>query len=59
MANYKAETFKKNENLDDLRNNIIEISSKFPDDLCAKIIGETDEKIRLCRKENGKILNKS
>ena len=44
----KQELSKKNNScLDDLRNNILDILSKFPNELCEKIIGEFDEKIKL------------
>ena len=43
---------------DELRNNIIEIWSKFPTELCEKIISEFDEKIAICKKENGHLINK-
>ena len=39
---------KKNSNLEDLRNNIMDIWSKFPNELCSKIIREFAEKILLC-----------
>ena len=51
-------TKRKNNNLEDLRNNLIDIWSRFPDELCEKIVGEFDDKIRICQKEEGKILNK-
>ena len=49
---------KKNNNLDDLRNNLIDIWSRFPNELCEKIVAEFDDKIRICQKEEGKIVNK-
>ena len=49
---------KKNNNLDELRCNLIDIWSKFPNELCEKIVNEFDDKIRICQKEEGKILNK-
>jgi len=49
----------KNTSLDELRNNIIDIWSRFPKELCEKIIGEFDEKVIICQKEGGKILNKA
>ena len=56
----KQELSKKNNScLDDLRNNILDIWSKFPNELCEKIIGEFDEKIKLCQKNDGKILSKT
>ena len=48
---------KKNSNLGELRNNILDIWTRFPKELCSKIISEFDEKVRLCQKEKGKILN--
>ena len=42
-----------------MRNNIIDIWSRFPKELCEKIIGEFDEKVIICQKEGGKILNKA
>ena len=49
---------KKISTLDELRNNVIDIWSKFPDELCEKIISEFDEKIQICKKENGNLINK-
>ena len=49
---------KKNTTLDELRSNIIDIWCKFPNELCEKIISEFDEKIEICKKENGHIINK-
>ena len=49
---------KQNNNLEDLRNNIIDIWARFPNELCEKIINEFDTKIRLCQKENGNILSR-
>ena len=49
----------KNTSLDELRNNIIDILSRFPKELCEKIIGEFDEKVIICQKEGGKILSKA
>ena len=50
---------RKNSNLEELRNNILDIWTKFPKELCSKIIAEFDEKIKICQKEGGIILNKS
>lgn len=50
---------RKNSNLEDLRNNILDIWTKFPKELCSKIVSEFDEKIIICQKEGGKILNKA
>ena len=44
--------------LNELRNTIIDIWNKFPNELCEKIISEFDEKIEICKKENGHIINK-
>ena len=56
----KQELSKRNNtNLDELRNNVIDIWARFPQELCENIIGEFDEKIRICQKEEGKILNKA
>ena len=44
--------------LNELRNNIIDIWSKFPNELCEKIVAEFDEKILICKKEEGNIINK-
>ena len=44
--------------LNELRNNIIDIWSKFPNELCEKIVAEFDEKILICKKEEGIIINK-
>ena len=49
---------KKNKNLEELRDNLIDIWSKFPNELCEKIVGEFDNKIRICQTEEGKIVNK-
>ena len=49
---------KKNANLEDLRNNLIDIWTRFPNELCEKIVGEFDDKIKICQQEEGKILNK-
>ena len=49
---------RKNTCLDELRNNIIDIWSKFPNELCKKIIGEFEKKINLCKEGGGKILSK-
>ena len=49
---------RKNTCLDELRNNIIDIWSKFPNELCKKIIGEFEKKINLCKEVEGKILGK-
>ena len=49
---------RKNTCLDELRNNIIDILSKFPNELCKKIIGEFEKKINLCKEVEGKILGK-
>ena len=49
---------RKNSNLEELRNNILDIWTKFPKELCSKIIDEFDEKIKICQKEGGIILNK-
>ena len=48
----------KTANLEELRNNLIDIWARFPNELCEKIVGEFDDKIRICQKEEGKILNK-
>ena len=40
---------RKNSSFDDLRNNILDIWTKFPKELCAKIISEFDEKIKICK----------
>ena len=37
----------------------MDIWAKFPQELCEKITNEFDEKIRICQKEEGKILNKA
>ena len=50
---------KKNNNLEELRNNLIDIWSRFPNELCEKIVGEFDDKIRICQNEEGKIVNKA
>ena len=58
----KQELYKrKNNNLDELRNNVLVIWTKFPQELCGKITDEFDEKIRIriCQKEEGKILYKA
>ena len=44
----------KNNNLDELRNNVLDIWAKFPQELCEKITNEFDEKIRICQKEEEK-----
>ena len=44
--------------LNELRNNIIDIWSKFPNELYEKIVSEFDEKILICKKEEGNIINK-
>ena len=49
---------KKITTLEELRNNIIEIWSKFPTELCENIFGELDEKIKICKMENMNIINK-
>ena len=49
---------RKNTCLDELRNNIIDIWSKFPNELCKKIIGEFEKKINLYKEGGGKILSK-
>ena len=41
-----------------MRNNILDIWSKFPNELCSKIISAFDEKILLCKKNDGQILSK-
>ena len=50
---------RKNSNLNELRNNILDIWNRFPKELCLKIISEFDEKVKICQKEGGKILNKA
>ena len=52
---------RKNSNLNELRNNILilVIQNKLPKELCSKIISEFDEKVKICQKEGGKILNKA
>ena len=45
--------------IDEFRNNIIDIWSKFPNELCGKIVVEFDEKINICKKEEGNIINKN
>ena len=37
----------------------MDIWIKFPKELCPKIISEFDEKIKICQKEGGIILNKA
>ena len=51
-------TKRKNTTLDELRNNVLDIWAKFPDELCSKIVSEFEEKIIICQKENGNIINK-
>ena len=50
---------RKNSNLNELRNNILDIWNRFPKELCSKIISEFDEKVKICQKEGCKILNKA
>ena len=50
---------RKNSRFDDLRNNILDIWTKFAKELCAQIISEFDEKIKICKEEGGIILNKA
>ena len=50
---------RKNSSLEELRDNILDIWLKFPKELCSKIISEFDEKIKICQKEGGIILNKA
>ena len=45
--------------MDELRKNIIDIWTKFPTELCAKIVAEFDDKIKICQKEKGAIINES
>ena len=49
----------KNSNLNELREHVLDIWSKFPVELCKKIVGEFDSKIKICQKEEGKILTKT
>ena len=52
--------FKRNiSNFDELRNNLLDIRCKFPPELCEKIISEFDYKIKICKEEEGIILNKT
>ena len=52
--------FKRNiSNFDELRNNLLDIRCKFPPELCEKIISEFDYKIKICKEEEGRILNKT
>lgn len=58
MVNPQIELSKrKNTNLDELRNNVVDIWARFPQELCEKIIGEFDDKNT--SKIKGKILNKT
>ena len=50
---------RKNSSLEELRNNILDIWTKFPKELCSKIISEFDQKIKICKDEGGIILNKA
>ena len=44
-------TKRKNSNLVELRNNIIDIWSKFPNELCKKSIGEFEKKLLYVKKQ--------
>ena len=50
---------KKHSSLDELREHTLDIWCKFPVELCKKIVGEFNSKIRICQQEEGKILNKA
>ena len=50
---------KKHSSLDELREPTLDIWCKFPVELCKKIVGEFNSKIRICQQEEGKILNKA
>lgn len=45
--------------MNELREHVLDIWSKFPVELCKKIVGEFDSKIKICQKEEGKILTKT
>ena len=49
---------KKHTSLDELREHTLDIWCKFPVELCKKIVGEFNNKIRICMNVEGKILNK-
>ena len=56
----KQELTKRNiKNLNELKENVIDIWHRFPTELCEKIISEFDTKIKICLEEKGKILNKA
>ena len=42
---------RKNSNLKELRNNILDVWTRFPKELCSKIIAEFNEKIQIFKKK--------
>ena len=56
----KQELSKKiNSSLNELRERVLDIWCRFPVELCQKIVSEFDSKIRICQKEEGKIVSKA
>ena len=47
---------KNNSSLNELREHVLDIWCRFPVELCQKIVSEFDSKIRICQKEEGKII---
>ena len=60
MGKIKRKTFKKKniKNLDELRESIIDIWSKFPICLCEKLCAQFDDKIKYLKEIGGKRINK-
>ena len=49
---------RKYSSLDELRNNLIDIWNRFPNELCKKMVAEFDEKINIYKKEEGSFIKK-
>ena len=48
-----------NSSLNELKEHVLDIWCRFPVELCQKIVSEFDSKIRICQKEEGKIVSKA